>query len=370
MGRRRPGVQSVLNAGWMVGVTSGTAAIALALEHAGINAGDKVLLPAFHCRSMIEPFLAIGARPVYYRVTESLAVDIKDIQSKLDGQPRVLLVTHYFGFYQDMLLLRTLCDEYHILLIEDCAHAFFGGINGHPVGWYGDYAIASARKFFAIQDGGFLISARRSSTNLCLKTGGWMHNIKAALDVLETAAAYGRLTALSLLCRPFLSLKSYLWGGIKARRDLQSPVSIGPGVSAGYKYLDLAWIRVRMSLASRCLVRLSAKGRIVDKRRAHYRQLAAGLSHLCGARPLFSDLSDDVVPYMFPLLVDAPDKVFPFLKRNGVPMWRWEDLELTDCEVSRRYSRSLFQLPCHQALRGIEIDWIIANVKQSLSISQ
>lgn len=361
---RRAKVWSVLNAGWRVGVTSGTAAIALALKHADIKSGDKVLLPAFHCRSMIEPFVAIGARLDYYHISENLAVDTNDIHSKLDSRSRVLLVTHYFGFYQDMQSLRTLCDKLRVILIEDCAHAFFGVIGGYPVGWHGDYTIASARKFFAIQDGGYLISNRHSIENVVLKTGGWMHNMKAALDVLETAMAYGRLKPLSFLSRPFLALKFLLWNGIKTHHSLQSPLSIGPGVSAGYKHLDLAWVYARMSLASHCIVYLSDKDRIAAKRRAHYRRLASGLSHLPGVRPLFPDLSDHVVPYMFPLLVNAPDMAFALLKRNGVPIWRWEDIEPSSCDVSRRYSRCLFQLPCHQALRDSETDWIIENVKQ------
>lgn len=370
LGARRPGVRSVLDTRQRLNVTGGTEAIALALEHAGIKAGDKVLLPAFHCRSMIEPFLAVGARTVYYRIAEDLAVDVDDIRSKLDSRTRALLVTHYFGFYQDMRTLRSLCDRYQSALIEDCAHAFFGTINGQPVGSYGDYAVASARKFFPIQDGGYLISAHSPLSGLTIRSGGCAFNIKAALDTLETATAYGRLMPLSFVLNPLLGLKSYLWNKIKAGRNASMATSIESGRSEDYQYLDVDSIHTRMSFVSRCLMRLSAKGNIVGRRRAHYQKLAVGLSGLPNARPLFANLPDDVVPYMFPLVVDAPDTVFPILKRSGVPLWRWEDIEPTECEISRKYSRRLFQLPCHQALREREIDWIIANVKQGLSVSQ
>lgn len=361
--RRGSRFRCVLEAGPAIGVTSGTAAIALALEHARISAGDKVLLPAYHCVSMIEPFLAVGARPAYYRIRADTSVDLAEIRAKLDGTVRVMLVTHYFGFYQNMRALRTLCDEHKVILIEDCAHAFFGELQGHPVGSYGDYAIVSARKFFAVQDGGYLISSRRSLNERVMESAGWTFNLKMALDSVEHAAAHERLRPLPLALRPLLACKSRLWGMIKARRGV---TSIGPGTTSGYQYLDLDWVHARMSLASRALVHLSSKADIATKRRSNYSRLADELSLRSMARPLFGQLPEDVVPYMFPLVIEQPEKVFPLLKSKGVPIWRWEELAGGECEISRRYSRSLLQLPCHQELRDQEIDWMIATIKRTL----
>lgn len=364
-GRRRPHPPSVLQAGWKVDVARGAAAIALALQHGGIEAGDRVLLPAFHCHSMIEPFLAAGVQPIYYRIKEDLSVDLKDIRSKLDGHQRALLVAHYFGLFQDMQALRSLCDRQRVILIEDCAHTFFGAINGHPVGWYGDYAIVSARKFFAIQDGGYLVSARHPLRELGVKNAGVVFNIKSPLDGIETALAYGRLAPLSLALSPLISLKSYLWDKVKVRDG--AAASIGPHVSKGYKSLDLAWTHRAMSLASRWLIRLAPQASIADQRRAHYRRLVSGLSGLPRARPLFPQLPGGVVPYMFPLLVDDPKSSFHVLKCQGVPIWRWEDLASNECEISRRYSQCLFQLPCHQTLRDREVDWMIHTIRKTIS---
>lgn len=363
-GRRSPHQPSVLQAGWRVDVSRGAAAITLALQHAGIEAGDQVLLPAFHCGSMIEPFIAAGVHPIYYRINEDLSVDLEDIENKLDGRQRALLVVHYFGFFQNTQALRSLCDKQRVVLIEDCAHAFFGAINGHPVGWYGDYAIVSARKFFAIRDGGYLVSARHPRRELGVKSAGFAFNVKSALDVVEVALLYGRLAPLSFALAPLISVKSYVWDKVKARG---AAAPIGPGVSKGYKYLNLAWTHTAMSLASRWMIRLAPQADIAEQRRAHYQHLVSGLSGLPTARPLFPQLPDGVVPYMFPLVVDVPESAFRVLKDQGVPIWRWEDLASTECEVSRRYSQRLFQLPCHQALRNREIDWMIKTIRQVLS---
>ncbi|MGH8501162.1 MAG: aminotransferase class I/II-fold pyridoxal phosphate-dependent enzyme [Gammaproteobacteria bacterium] len=361
--RRAPRFRCVLEAGEAVSVTSGTAAIALALEHAGMRDGDKVLLPAFHCTSMIEPFVAAGVRPVYYRIHADTSVDLADIAAKLDGSVKAVLATHYFGFYQDMRALRALCDKYRVVLIEDCAHAFFGEVQGHPIGSYGDYAIVSARKFFAIQDGGYLVSARHSLNGLAMKSAHWAFELKSALDVVELAVASARLKPLPIVLRPLVACKSRVWRKIKQQRHVST---IGPSVTDGYQYLDLGWVHARMSLVSRALMRLSTKEAIAQKRRENYGRMAGGLSQLSTAKPLFRHLPEDVVPYMFPLVLEHPDRIFPILKSKGVPIWRWEELADSDCEISRRYSKSLLQLPCHQELRDNEMDWMIAAIKQTV----
>jgi dTDP-4-amino-4,6-dideoxygalactose transaminase len=136
---------------------------------------------------MVEPVLAVSATPVLYRIRQDLAIDLEDIQTRLTGSTRAILVPHYFGFLQDMPVIRRFCDAHELILIEDCAHAFFGRVHGHPVGWYGDYAIASIKKFFPVFDGGYLISSRRSLRALQLGRGGWRYDMRSAAIVLENA---------------------------------------------------------------------------------------------------------------------------------------------------------------------------------------
>jgi hypothetical protein len=66
--RRRPRhVPSVLDAGKVRFVTSGRIAIALALQQMKIGKNDKVLVPSYHCSSMVEPVFWAGATPVFYK---------------------------------------------------------------------------------------------------------------------------------------------------------------------------------------------------------------------------------------------------------------------------------------------------------------
>ncbi|HBI70920.1 MAG TPA: hypothetical protein DDZ22_18500, partial [Massilia sp.] len=122
--------RTVLDAGSYRLVTSGRVAIALALRELGIKTGDTVLVPAYHSPSMIPPVLWREATPVFYRVGPDARVDLDDLAARIDAGTRAVMVTHYFGFPQDMAPIRALCDARGIALVEDCAHAFIGEHGG------------------------------------------------------------------------------------------------------------------------------------------------------------------------------------------------------------------------------------------------
>lgn len=361
---------SILDTGSVKFVTSGRVGIALALKHMGAGRNDKILVPAYHCSSMIEPVLWVGATPVYYRVHENASVDLADVRAKIDSATKGLLVTHYFGFHQDMPAIRALCDEAGIAVIEDCAHAFFGTVAGHPPGWYGDYAIASSMKFFPVFDGGCLVSSRRDLEGIRILRAGLGFQLKAMINMLEDALSYGRLAWLGVLVNLPLRIKDALWGAVKALGPRGVAHNLAPAASSGGSEFDPTWVDKRMSVASRLILRLAYRTRIVSRRREHYQRMLEGLRDLPGGRPLFPELPAGVVPYVFPMIVDDPDRVFPVLKRAGVPILRWEQLaEGVDdsvCAVSVRFSHCLLQFPVHEELDAEELEWMIAQIRSAL----
>lgn len=369
--RRRAPYPSVLDCGKGKLVTSGRMAIALALQHMGAGRHDKILIPAYHCNSMVEPVLWVGASPVYYRIHEDTRVDLDDIRAKLDRSVKALMITHYFGFPQDTPKVRALCDEAGIALIEDCAHAFFGIFAGRPPGWYGDYAIASAMKFFPVYDGGCLVSSRRDVTDIRTSPTGFAFQLKASINTFEQAFRYERLSALRILLQLPIWLKDALWGAAKSLAPLRAGANMAPAASSGGYEFDAAWIDKRMSLVSRLIMRLASRDRIVERRRHNYEQLLQGLSDLPGVRPLFPTLPEGVAPYMFPLLVDEPERVVPELRRLGVPIMRWETLaagvDASMFAVSHNYSLRLLQFPCHDEITSAELEWMIAQIRSILT---
>ena len=361
---------SILDAQSVKFVTSGRVGIALALKHMGAGPNDRILVPAYHCSSMIEPVLWAGATPDFYRVKQNAAVDLNDVRAKLSSHTKAILVTHYFGFHQDMPAIRQLCDEAGVAVIEDCAHAFFGTIAGRPPGWYGDYAIASSMKFFPVIDGGCLVSSRRDLEGIHILPAGIGFQLKAAINVLEEALQYGRLPWLGLLVRLPIRIKDALWGAVKKLGPRAVRTSLTPPSSSGGREFDAAWVDKQMSIASRLILGRTSTARIVRVRRENYRRMLAALSGLPGGRPLFPDLPDGVVPYVFPMVVDDADRVFNTLRGRGLPLLRWEELaagvDESVCAVSANFSHHLLQFPLHEGLNPAELDWMIDQIKSVL----
>ncbi|MDK2678965.1 DegT/DnrJ/EryC1/StrS family aminotransferase [Vibrio vulnificus] len=94
----------------------------------------------------------------FYNVTESLQVDIDDCSRQLQtGEFDLLLIIHYFGFSRiDMGKIKKMCDENNVVLVEDCAHAFYLDESALSIGSYGDYSFYSLHKYLPVNSGGLL----------------------------------------------------------------------------------------------------------------------------------------------------------------------------------------------------------------------
>ncbi len=365
-----PPVRSILDVGAAKLVTSGRVAIALALKRMKVGPGDAVLVPSFHCASMIEPVIWSGATPVFYRIKPDTSVDLDDVAAKLDGSAKVLMATNYFGFPQDLTALRAFCDARGLALLEDCAHCFLGEKDGQPVGSFGDYAIASSMKFLPIYEGGMLVSARHSLDAIALGSAGAGFEAKAALNALEDSFDHGRLGLVKALLWLPLTLKDLLWGSIKARAPTATQ-SMVPGSSEGGFSFDPAWLDKRASLFSRTMLGLVSRRRMGALRRRNYLRLAQAVAQLPGCHPLFPALPDGVYPWVFPLVTDNPEHIFKTLKSQGVPMLRfgeylWPGVDATVCANSVDLSRRVMSFPCHQELREQELAWMISTIKEAL----
>jgi len=144
---------------------SGRAAIAHALRLCGVGAGDEVLLPAYHCGSMVEPALWLGAQARFFHVDRDLTLDLESLQAELTPRSRAAIVPHYFGCPQPLDGVLALRDRYGFKLIEDCAHALFGTDGRHTLGTQGEQVLAAV-------DGSALAEflAGRAITRTCCRS--------------------------------------------------------------------------------------------------------------------------------------------------------------------------------------------------------
>ncbi len=368
---RQP-IASVLDLPHKKYTTSGRAALALALKHINLQPGDEVLIPAFHCEAMVAPVIWLKGKAIFYKINRDTQANIDDIQKKLNHSTKAILATHYFGFAQQLDQLREICSKQNIVLIEDCAHAFFGATdNGLGIGATGDYTIASSMKFFPIYEGGLLCSSKKNLDDLKLTPPDYKFQLKAVINTIEKSIYYHRLGLAGFFINALFYIKTLLWTELKKIRKNPS-AKIGPGSSEGGFGLDPDWVYKKNSVLSEWLIKHADSKQSAFCRRENYKKIDLALSKLDHCHPLFTDLPENTVPFVYPLYVDNPKECFTQLKQLGVPIWRFGeflDAEVTmdTCPTSVEYSEHIFQFPCHQSLTKQEIEWMITQISNTLS---
>lgn len=335
-----------------------------AFRLAGVGPTGGVLAPAYHCRTMIDPAVRLGAQVFLYHLDRKLMPDWESIEQLVEscGQSiRALLLTHFFGFPSCAEAIAAFCASKGITLIEDCSHAFYRSTASvHSLGSFGQFAVASPYKFVPAADGGLLIANSDEPVDLpTLRTPSGSTELRGLVRTLQKMrGSYRRRLAVDELDVEIAR--------IRAAEFVVGEESDQPGDTLSTMY-KLADEDVHGLSLSRWTMRASSADRIAAARRSNYRLWLDAVKDLPHCKALFPDLPDDVVPYMFPLYVHHPDPHFFVLKHLGVPIWRWDEMGISDCQLAMDYRLRLLHLPCHQALGRDEMHWMTAAVAKVLT---
>jgi dTDP-4-amino-4,6-dideoxygalactose transaminase len=141
--------------------TYGKSAFELAVIDAGL-AGSRILMPGYISHDFVGVMERHGITPVFADVDPDTAqLDPAACTDELLSSVSAIVLLHTFGLPADAARFRAMADRHGLILIEDCARAL-GGItlDGHPVGWHGDYAMYSLSKVAPVVRGGILSSRR------------------------------------------------------------------------------------------------------------------------------------------------------------------------------------------------------------------
>jgi dTDP-4-amino-4,6-dideoxygalactose transaminase len=146
-----------------VAVSSGTAALHLALLGAGMGEGDEVLVPAMTFVATAAAVRYCGARPVLVESIgpEDLNLDPSHAASLVGPRTRAILATHWLGYACDLSGLEQLCRVHGLILIEDCAQSitarYSGGRLTGTAGAAGCFSFFS-KKQLAVGEGGMILT--------------------------------------------------------------------------------------------------------------------------------------------------------------------------------------------------------------------
>ncbi|WP_277934922.1 DegT/DnrJ/EryC1/StrS family aminotransferase [Parablautia intestinalis] len=170
-----------------IAVSSGTAALEVAVQALGIGEGDEVIMPAFTIISCAMAVTKVGAVPVLVDSDlTSWNMDVDEIEAKITSKTKAIMMVHLYGLPVEVSKVTELAERYNLKIIEDAAEMHGQTYNGRKCGSFGDISTFSfySNKHITTGEGGMVVTddielAERSRMlrNLCFrKDVRYMHD--------------------------------------------------------------------------------------------------------------------------------------------------------------------------------------------------
>jgi dTDP-4-amino-4,6-dideoxygalactose transaminase len=299
----------------VVGVGTGTDALAIALRALDIGPGDEVITSPLSAAYTALAIMAVGARPVFADIDpQRLTLDPSAAAAAITPRTAAIVPVHLYGQAADMLAFKNLAERHGLAIVEDCCQAHLGMAEGWPVGIYG---VAAAFSFYPTKNLG------------ALGDGGALTTSDAAVAIRARRLRNGGQT----------DRYHHAEFGVNSRLDeLQAAV-----LRERLRFLP-AWTQKRRALAR------------------EYRTALAG----AGAIEVPPQLDMGHVYHLFPVLCTSRDSLQEHLRSSGVetlihypvPIPRQpalESLDPAECPVADRVCREVLSLPLYPALTMDEV---------------
>jgi dTDP-4-amino-4,6-dideoxygalactose transaminase len=312
-----------------------------------------VLAPDYYSGNEILAMRAAGATIHYCRVDRQMRLDPGEVERLCAKyNPDVLYVIHYLGWAQPMPALVDICHRRGMLLVEDCALSLLSGLNGQPLGSFGDWAVFCLYKTLPVPNGAVLVQNAtkiESLERLPLRRVGPASVMGRTAELLVQRAR-GRMDNLGAA---LFAVKRGLGRAAGALDVRRTPV--------GDMGFDLADVNLAMSRVSERVIARLDFAEIRRRRLANFRRLAdavRGTAHM-----VLPDPGDDVCPLFFPVFVPDKHAAAAALWQRGVDALEfWNDgVEPGGREMSgdARYLREhVLELPIHQDLTPRHLDYV------------
>lgn len=156
-----------VGSGGAVALSSGTAALHLALVDAGVGPGDEVAVSTFTFAASANPVCYVGATPVFidsertsWNMDPALLAEFLETRARRNRLPRAVILVHLYGQSADIAPVAAACAEHGVLLIEDAAEALGATYRKRHPGVFGRCGAFSfnGNKIITTSGGGMLVS--------------------------------------------------------------------------------------------------------------------------------------------------------------------------------------------------------------------
>jgi dTDP-4-amino-4,6-dideoxygalactose transaminase len=148
-----------------IAVSSGTAALHLAMRALEIEAGDEVIVPSLSFVASSNAILYVGAKPVFVDIAgwDDFNLSCQDLERRITSKTKAIVVVHYGGYMADMRQIKKVAKKHKLFIIEDAAHAIGAKLYSKMAGTWGDIGCFSffSNKNLATGEGGMIVTRNR-----------------------------------------------------------------------------------------------------------------------------------------------------------------------------------------------------------------
>ena len=295
-----------------------------------------VLLPAYTCDSVVDPFVESGYQVITYTIKDNLCIDLDDFVNKLSNKNVTAVLLHaYFGFEATIVdavnVLTNLGKS--IVTIDDRTQSVF---SKYPI--WADYTIGSIRKWGPLPDGAFLCC---KNVEDFVSAGEDTYYVNNIIDAMDCKARYlkGEDINKDVFLSDFARLREYT--------DNQK-VAYGISKESLYQFSNLG-------------------GEDISKRRFNYQTLLNFLPKCNLYNKVLTDLNESV-PFMFPIIVKSKIiEMQTYLAKREIyttRIWSCPEQynELIDAKSKKLFNQVLC-IPCDQRYNEYDMLRICSEVE-------
>lgn len=248
-------IRSKVGAKHAIAVSSGTAALHLALLGLGIGRGDEVIVPDFTFPATVNVVHLVGATPIVVDINlETLNIDAGAAAAAITRRTKAIMPVHLFGNPADLDPLLALAKQHHLYVIEDAACALGSTYQGKLCGSIGDVGCFSfhPRKIITTAEGGMVVTdhdevaekIRLLRSHGLVRQGfsGHQKEIGFNYRLTDLAAAIGieQMKRLPALLRERENLAKRYDEAFQAMTELRRPEEVRRGKQNYQSYVVLA----------------------------------------------------------------------------------------------------------------------------------
>lgn len=331
------GVQEYLEAPdkYFAAVSTGHAALHLAMMVAGIGPGDEVITPSFNNITDFQAILAVSAEPVFCDIDEdTLCIDLDRAAELISPKTKAIIVMDYDCVVCDHDRVQEFAREHDIRVIHDAAHSFGSNYKGKKIGSFSDIAMFS---FDPVK------------TITCIDGGMLVVSTPEELQKVQEMRLVGMGQPASVM--------------YQNKRAWTYDVNY-----LGFRY-HMANLHAAMGLAQ-----LSKMDEISDTRREACRFYNEQLAGVPGVVVPKTDFAD-VTPFLYYIRVpeDKRDALRAYMLENGVDTgihWQpghWmtllKDCRRGDLSVTDRVANGILSLPLHSKMKQDDLDKVVETIR-------